>query len=65
VPPLATEVKLAEIDDDAEGGGEGGDDDDPMLHDAAKLVSTHQPGSTSLPRRGLKVGYARAGRCSA
>jgi len=62
VPPLATEVKLAEIDDDAEGGGEGGDDDDPMLNDAAKLVITHQQGSTSLLQRRLKVGYSRAGR---
>ena len=33
-----------------------------QLHQAAKLVITHQQGSNSLLQRRLKVGYSRAGR---
>jgi len=36
--------------------------DDTLLKDAARLVVTHQQGSTSLLQRRLKVGYSRAGR---
>jgi S-DNA-T family DNA segregation ATPase FtsK/SpoIIIE len=61
VPPLATEVKLPEIDE-PEPGEEGGEADDALINEAAKLVITHQQGSTSLLQRRLKVGYSRAGR---
>ena len=58
-PPLATRPELLESDD-----GEGEDEelDDELLRDAARLVVTHQQGSTSLLQRRLKVGYSRAGR---
>jgi S-DNA-T family DNA segregation ATPase FtsK/SpoIIIE len=39
-----------------------GEADDELLRDAAKLVVSHQQGSTSLLQRRLKVGYSRAGR---
>jgi len=61
VPPLATEVKLPEIEE-SEGGEDGGEADDALINDAARLVITHQQGSTSLLQRRLKVGYSRAGR---
>ncbi|GAA4446963.1 DNA translocase FtsK [Ravibacter arvi] len=35
---------------------------DPLLPDAARLVVTHQQGSTSLIQRKMKLGYNRAGR---
>jgi DNA segregation ATPase FtsK/SpoIIIE, S-DNA-T family len=35
---------------------------DPMFNEAAKLIVTHQQGSTSLIQRKLKLGYNRAGR---
>lgn len=35
---------------------------DPMIEDAARLIVTHQQGSTSLIQRKLKLGYNRAGR---
>ncbi len=35
---------------------------DPLLADAARLVVTHQQGSTSLIQRKMKLGYNRAGR---
>ncbi len=60
-PPLATEPSLAETDEDEEGGAEG-DFDDALINEAARLVVTHQQGSTSLLQRRLKVGYSRAGR---
>jgi S-DNA-T family DNA segregation ATPase FtsK/SpoIIIE len=62
VPPLATEVKLPEIDEEGHEIAEGGEDDDALLNEAARLVITHQQGSTSLLQRRLKVGYSRAGR---
>jgi S-DNA-T family DNA segregation ATPase FtsK/SpoIIIE len=62
VPPLATEVKLPEVDEEGDETGEGGEEDDALLNDAARLVITHQQGSTSLLQRRLKVGYSRAGR---
>ena len=60
-PPLATEPNLPEHDDDE---AESGEDefDDALIHEAARLVVTHQQGSTSLLQRRLKVGYSRAGR---
>jgi S-DNA-T family DNA segregation ATPase FtsK/SpoIIIE len=59
-PPLATEPTLSEQDDE-EGSGED-EFDDALIHEAARLVVTHQQGSTSLLQRRLKVGYSRAGR---
>ncbi len=35
---------------------------DPMFEEAARLIVTHQQGSTSLIQRKLKLGYNRAGR---
>ncbi len=43
-----------------DGGGEG--DQDELLHEAIRLVVTHQQGSISLIQRRLKVGYSRAAR---
>ena len=61
VPPLATDASLPETDEAEE--GEGGDPyDDDLLQEAARLVVSHQQGSTSLLQRRLKVGYSRAGR---
>jgi S-DNA-T family DNA segregation ATPase FtsK/SpoIIIE len=61
VPPLATDVRLPD-DEDAEDGDDPEACDDALLNDAARLVITHQQGSTSLLQRRLKVGYSRAGR---
>ena len=60
-PPLATEPTLVEIEEDGEGSGDD-DFDDALINEAARLVVTHQQGSTSLLQRRLKVGYSRAGR---
>jgi S-DNA-T family DNA segregation ATPase FtsK/SpoIIIE len=38
------------------------DDRDAMFEDAARLIVTHQQGSTSLIQRKMKLGYNRAGR---
>jgi len=37
-------------------------DRDALFEDAAKLIVSHQQGSTSLIQRKLKLGYNRAGR---
>jgi S-DNA-T family DNA segregation ATPase FtsK/SpoIIIE len=60
-PPLATEVRIPEGDDEGED-GEDGFMDDELIPEAAKLVVMHNQGSTSLLQRRLKVGYSRAGR---
>jgi S-DNA-T family DNA segregation ATPase FtsK/SpoIIIE len=60
-PPLATEPTLVDTDEDEEGSGDA-DFDDALINEAARLVVTHQQGSTSLLQRRLKVGYSRAGR---
>lgn len=50
------------------GGGNGDSDDfnpadrDAMFEEAARVIVTHQQGSTSLIQRRLKLGYNRAGR---
>jgi len=61
VPPLATDATLPETDDE-ENGEDGAEFDDALINEAARLVVTHQQGSTSLLQRRLKVGYSRAGR---
>ena len=57
---------LPEFEGDGEGGNEKSDFDpnnrDPFFDDAARLIVTHQQGSTSLIQRRLKLGYNRAGR---
>lgn len=58
-PPLATEAKLPESDEEE---GEDGFMDDELVPEAARLVVMHAQGSTSLLQRRLKVGYSRAGR---
>ncbi|MFI5372323.1 MAG: DNA translocase FtsK 4TM domain-containing protein [Candidatus Eisenbacteria bacterium] len=61
VPPLATDAAVIDAEED-EAGESGEDFDDELLNQAARLVITHQQGSTSLLQRRLKVGYSRAGR---
>jgi S-DNA-T family DNA segregation ATPase FtsK/SpoIIIE len=52
-----------EGEDAAEGKAELNPDDfDGLLPDAARLIVTHQQGSTSLIQRKMKLGYNRAGR---
>jgi S-DNA-T family DNA segregation ATPase FtsK/SpoIIIE len=58
--PLATDPQTVEEED--EEGGEASTFDDELIREAARLVVTHQQGSTSLLQRRLKVGYSRAGR---
>jgi len=58
--PLATDASAVEADDDE--AGEAATFDDELIREAARLVVTHQQGSTSLLQRRLKVGYSRAGR---
>jgi len=60
-PPLATEPRVVEPAEEGEE-GEGAGFDDDLIQEAARLVVTHQQGSTSLLQRRLKVGYSRAGR---
>jgi DNA segregation ATPase FtsK/SpoIIIE, S-DNA-T family len=60
-PPLATEPSVVEQEED-EAEAAGDDFDDDLINQAARLVVTHQQGSTSLLQRRLKVGYSRAGR---
>ena len=59
--PLATDASVVEREEE-DGLEEGGDFDDELIREAAKLVVSHQQGSTSLLQRRLKVGYSRAGR---
>lgn len=51
---------------DENGGSDLGDVDlgrkDPLFEDAARLIVTHQQGSTSLIQRKFSIGYNRAGR---
>ena len=58
--PLATEVNVPEGDDEPDAPDDFMDDE--LIPEAAKLVVTHNQGSTSLLQRRLKVGYSRAGR---
>lgn len=57
---------LPEFEGDSEGGNEKSDFDpssrDAFFDEAARLIVTHQQGSTSLIQRRLKLGYNRAGR---
>ncbi len=52
------------LGDEADSGGESFNfsDRDPMFEEAARLIVTHQQGSTSLIQRKLSLGYNRAGR---
>jgi S-DNA-T family DNA segregation ATPase FtsK/SpoIIIE len=60
-PPLATDAAVVDAEEDD--GVEGAEDfDDELIRQAARLVVSHQQGSTSLLQRRLKVGYSRAGR---
>lgn len=61
VPPLATEPNIPDTDEE-ENGIEADPFEDALIREAAKLVVSHQQGSTSLLQRRLKVGYSRAGR---
>ena len=58
--PLATDPQAVESEEDE--GDEADSFDDELIREAARLVVSHQQGSTSLLQRRLKVGYSRAGR---
>ncbi|MBI5708736.1 MAG: DNA translocase FtsK [Candidatus Eisenbacteria bacterium] len=58
--PLATDASMVEVEEGDE--DESASFDDDLIQEAARLVVTHQQGSTSLLQRRLKVGYSRAGR---
>jgi S-DNA-T family DNA segregation ATPase FtsK/SpoIIIE len=60
--PLATEPGVVDKEEENGDPGDGDGVDDALVREAAKLVVTHQQGSTSLLQRRLKVGYSRAGR---
>ena len=61
-----TAYELPEYVGDKGGGNDGDDfedgDRDALFAEAAKVIVTHQQGSTSLLQRRLKLGYNRAGR---
>jgi S-DNA-T family DNA segregation ATPase FtsK/SpoIIIE len=57
---MATDMAATEAEEEA--GDEADSFDDELIREAARLVVTHQQGSTSLLQRRLKVGYSRAGR---
>ncbi len=59
-PPLATDASMVEVEEGEEDASASFDDD--LIQEAARLVVTHQQGSTSLLQRRLRVGYSRAGR---
>ena len=58
--PLATDPQTVESEDEDD--DEAATFDDELIREAARLVVSHQQGSTSLLQRRLKVGYSRAGR---
>ena len=58
--PLATDANAVEEPEGED--DEGASFDDELIREAARLVVSHQQGSTSLLQRRLKVGYSRAGR---
>jgi S-DNA-T family DNA segregation ATPase FtsK/SpoIIIE len=60
--PLATDASIVDREEEAEAAGEENEYDDDLIREAARLVVSHQQGSTSLLQRRLKVGYSRAGR---
>jgi S-DNA-T family DNA segregation ATPase FtsK/SpoIIIE len=60
--PLATDASIVDREEEQEAAGEDGEFDDDLIREAARLVVSHQQGSTSLLQRRLKVGYSRAGR---
>ncbi len=56
---------LPEVEDDTESAGmkqADAEDRDELFEEAARVIVTHQQGSTSLIQRKLKLGYNRAGR---
>lgn len=61
-----TAYLLPEYEDESGGGSAAGevdlDERDKLFEEAARLVVSHQQGSTSLIQRRLKLGYNRAGR---
>jgi S-DNA-T family DNA segregation ATPase FtsK/SpoIIIE len=59
--PLATDASIVDREEEQDG-ALGGEVDDTLIGEAARLVVSHQQGSTSLLQRRLKVGYSRAGR---
>ena len=60
--PEAYQLPVYEEDSEKELGSADIGERDSMFAEAAKLVVTHQQGSTSLIQRKLKLGYNRAGR---
>jgi S-DNA-T family DNA segregation ATPase FtsK/SpoIIIE len=65
--PCTYELPEPVLDDGTDdAGGSSGEFDvqhiDPLFEDAARLIVTHQSGSTSLIQRRYAIGYNRAGR---